>query len=118
MSYGAAWCQLLHRDIAEGSENNFTSDRNNSIDCSHLTRALFTPNILCRGDQAPTRHMTAPNPTFWSTKRSGVDHIPSPDRPKAAKTRAGDTRDNPGPRLHALWVPRGTALSASRPERP
>ena len=37
-----------------------------------------------------------------------MDHIPSPDRPEAAKTRAGDTRDNPGPRLHALWVPRGT----------
>ena len=40
-----------------------------------------------------------------------MDHIPSPDRPEAAKTRAGDTRDNPGPRLHTLWVPRGTAFS-------
>ena len=25
-----------------------------------------------------------------------MDHIPSPDWPKAAKTRAGDTRDRPG----------------------
>ena len=34
-SPGANYCTC--RDIAEWSENNFTTGRNSSIDCSHLT---------------------------------------------------------------------------------